>query len=112
MPHLPLRLHLHRPRQGPHTRDNQALQAHVPSGCLAKWLEEHATCPMCRAKLSPRKVKVWRVMCEVARVDGLGTEVLTCDEVWELGKDLDEQGEEIKRFLALKPVCVEVWEEE
>jgi hypothetical protein len=82
------------------------------SGCLYKWFEEHSTCPMCRAKLFPKKVKVWRRMCEVARVDGLGSEILTCDEVWELGKDLDEQGEEIKRFLALKPVCVEVWEEE
>jgi hypothetical protein len=58
------------------------------------------------------KGKVWRVRCEVARADGLGTDLLTCDEVWELGKDLDEEGEEIKRFMALRPVWVEVWEEE
>jgi E3 ubiquitin-protein ligase ATL6/9/15/31/42/55 len=27
------------------------------SGCLATWLQEYATCPMCRAKLFPRKEK-------------------------------------------------------
>jgi hypothetical protein len=60
---------------------------------LIDWLEEHATCLMCRAKLFPTMVLVGRRMCEVPRADGQGSEILTFEEVWELGKDLDKGGE-------------------
>jgi hypothetical protein len=43
--------------------------------------------------LFPIMVLVDRRMCEVPRADGQGSEILTFEEVWELGKDLDEGGE-------------------
>jgi hypothetical protein len=69
------------------------------SKCLIVWLQEYARCPISKVKLFPIMVLVNWVMCERRHANGEGFEILTIEEVWEQGQDLDEKG--VRRFRGL-----------